>query len=249
MPRRLRVSPGAAARLILVMTFATGGHPLADEDADQPDRSRRRAPRRPARRACRRDDHGNHGNHHANDRYRERVAVLIKLLRTYLRPYKRPIRLVVLFQLRADARDPLPARRSTPTSSTTAWSPATPATSCASAASCSPSRSCRSLCAIGRRLLRRPHRDGPRPRHARGHLRPGADVLGARGRPVRRAVADHPHHQRRAAGADARADDVHADGDRRRSCASAASSWRCGRTCRCRRCCWSSCRCWSCWCR
>ena len=47
---------------------------------------------------------------------------------------------------------------------------------------------------------------------------------------VRRAVAHHPHHERRAAGADARADDLHADGRRRRSCASAASSWRCGRT-------------------
>ncbi len=40
------------------------------------------------------------------------------------------------------------------------------------------------------------------------------DVLGARGEPVRCALADHPQHQRRAAGADARADDLH-DDDRR----------------------------------
>ena len=61
--------------------------------------------------------------------------------------------------------------------------------------------------------------------------------------PVRRAVADHPDHQRRPAGADAGADDLHADGVgadhvRRRHRPGAAS-----RTCRSRRCCWSSCRC------
>ena len=59
-------------------------------------------------------------------------------------------------------------------------------------------------------LLRRAHRDGVRPRHPRRRSSHRvADVLRARGRPVRRAVADHPHHQRRPAGADARADDLH----------------------------------------
>ncbi len=38
------------------------------------------------------------------------------------------------------------------------------------------------------------------------------DVLVPRGQPLRRTVADHPHHERRAAGADARAADLHADG-------------------------------------
>ena len=44
---------------------------------------------------------------------------------------------------------------------------------------------------------------GARPGHAGGRLRPGAVLLRPRGRPVRRAVADHPDHQRRAAGPDA----------------------------------------------
>ena len=45
-------------------------------------------------------------------------------------------------------------------------------------------------------------------------LPPRRRVLRARGRPVRRAVADHPQHERRAAGADARADVVHDAGRR-----------------------------------
>ena len=69
---------------------------------------------------------------------------------------------------------------------------------------------------------------------------PGHRLLGAGGRPVRRAVADHPHHQRRAAGADARADDVHAarrraDHDRRRRDHGAARGRRAVvRSCSCR---------------
>ena len=78
-----------------------------------------------------------------------------------------------------------------------------------------------------RGLLRRARRDGARPRPARGGLHAGRRVLRARGVAVRRAVAHHPHHERRAAGADARAHDVHDAGlrpdprDRRRR------SWRC----------------------
>ena len=58
-----------------------------------------------------------------------------------------------------------------------------------------------------RRVLRRQGRDGLRPRPAGQPLPPGHRLLRPRGRRVRRAVADHPHHQRRAAGADARRDD------------------------------------------
>ena len=103
-------------------------------------------------------------------------------------------------------------------------------TSCDSAASCSASRSCRSsprsppsTSAQGR--------DGVRPRPARRDLPQGRRVQRARGVEVRRAVADHPQHERRAAGADARADDLHAAGlradprDRRRD------HRRCSRTC------------------
>ena len=56
-----------------------------------------------------------------------------------------------------------------------------------------------------------------------GDLPPGRRVLRPRGRPVRRAVADHPHHQRRAAGADARRDDLHDAGRRADHVRSAAS--------------------------
>ena len=70
----------------------------------------------------------------------------------------------------------------------------------------------------------------------------GHRLLQPGGRPLRRAVADHPHHQRRAAGADARADDVHAadrraDHGRRRR-----RSWPCGRTSGCRPSCSSASR-------
>ena len=74
----------------------------------------------------------------------------------------------------------------------------------------------------GRRgLLRQPGRDELRARPAQQPLPPGHRLLGARGRRVRRAVADHAHHERRAAGADAHGDAVHdggrrADHDRRR---------------------------------
>ena len=62
---------------------------------------------------------------------------------------------------------------------------------------------------------------------------------------LRRAVADHPHHQRRAAGADARADDAARCSSPRRSRASAASSWPCARTSACRGSCRQRSRCWS----
>ena len=63
--------------------------------------------------------------------------------------------------------------------------------------------------------------------------------------PVRRALADHPHHQRRPAGPDAGADDVHPDGLGADHVRRRHRSWRSARTCRCRRCCWSWCRCWA----
>src|SRR6266511_2408883 len=63
-----------------------------------------------------------------------------------------------------------------------------------------------------RRLLRRPDGHGRRARPAPGDLRPGAGLLHQRGRPLRHAVADHPDHQRRPAGPDAGAADLHADG-------------------------------------
>ena len=73
-----------------------------------------------------------------------------------------------------------------------------------------------------RRLLRRADRHGLRPRRARRDLRPGAGLLRPRGQPVRRPVADHPEHQRRAAGADAGADVLHDAASPRRSPWSAA---------------------------
>ena len=76
-------------------------------------------------------------------------------------------------------------------------------------------------CSVARGLLRRPHRDGLRARRARRDLPPGRHLLPARAAALRRAVADHPQHQRRPAGADARADGLHhrgllADHDGRR---------------------------------
>ena len=53
---------------------------------------------------------------------------------------------------------------------------------------------------------------------------------------VRRAVADHPHHQRRPAGADAGRHDAARWRSPRRSRSSAASSWPCSRTWACRGC-------------
>ena len=69
-----------------------------------------------------------------------------------------------------------------------------------------------------RRLLRRPHRDGASAatcarRSSTGSARSPTREVAA----VRRAVADHPQHQRRAAGADAGADDLHDRGRPRRS--------------------------------
>ena len=66
---------------------------------------------------------------------------------------------------------------------------------------------------------------GLRPRRAQRPVPPGHRLLGPGGGPLRGAVAHHPHHQRRAAGADARADDLHAAGGRAHHHASAASSW------------------------
>ncbi len=64
----------------------------------------------------------------------------------------------------------------------------------------------------GRGRLRGAHGDVVRPRPARRGLPPGRLVLRPRGRAVRHAVADHPRHQRRAAGPDAHAADLLAGG-------------------------------------
>ena len=63
-----------------------------------------------------------------------------------------------------------------------------------------------------RRPLRRASGDGLRARRPPRPVPPGHRLLGPRGRHVRRAVAHHPHHQRRAAGPDARRDVLHDDG-------------------------------------
>ncbi len=65
-----------------------------------------------------------------------------------------------------------------------------------------------------RRPLRRTRRDELRARRAARHLPAGQQLLRPRGRPVRRPVADHARHQRRAAGPDARRPRLH-DDDRR----------------------------------
>ena len=72
-----------------------------------------------------------------------------------------------------------------------------------------------------RRLVRCAYVDEPRPRPARGPLPAGRHLLDPRGPGVRCSLADHPQHQRRDAGADARADGLHhrglrADHDGRR---------------------------------
>ena len=61
-------------------------------------------------------------------------------------------------------------------------------------------------------LVRRAYGDGLRPRRPRRDLPPGRHLLPARGAALRRALADHPRDQRRPAGADARADGLHARG-------------------------------------
>ena len=134
--------------------------------------------------------------------------VLIRLLRTYLRPYKRPLTAVVLLQfvgtmaslylpsLNADIIDNGVAKGDTGyILRTGGWMLVVTAVQI--------------VCSIvavyfGARTAMRFGRDV---RAAR--LPPGRDVLRPGGRPLRRAVADHPHHQRRAAGADAGRDDLH----------------------------------------
>ena len=64
-----------------------------------------------------------------------------------------------------------------------------------------------------RGLVRRQDRDELRPRRPRRDLPPRRHVLPARGAGLRCPEPDHPPDQRRPAGADARADVVHADGD------------------------------------
>ena len=155
----------------------------------------------------------------------ERVTVLIRLLRDYLRPYRRDLCVRGGAPACPDARDPVPAdseRRHHRQRRDHRQHPLHLADRRVHARGGARADHLRDR----RGLLRRPDRDGAGPRPAAGRLQPGPGLLRPRGRPFRHAVADHPEHQRRPAGADAGADDVHADGRRPRSCASAASSWR-----------------------
>ena len=140
--------------------------------------------------------------------------MLVRLLRDRLRPYRRWL----LGHRRAAAAGhdggAVPAEPERRHHRQRRLARATPATSCAPAAGCCRSASCQIACSVvavyfGARTAMSFGRD------VRGALfRPGRQLLRARGRAVRRAVADHPHHQRRAAGADARRDDLHDDGRR-----------------------------------
>ena len=153
--------------------------------------------------------------------WRPRSRRMIRLLRSYLRPYRGRIVLVLALLLDPGDRQPVPARRSTATSSTRASPRATPTTSSASAALMlvvSLALGVTSILGVywGAQI-------------AMGF---GRDVRSAIFRKVqtfsqvevnqlRAAVADHPQHERRPAGADGRvhgpdADDLGADPDHRR---------------------------------
>ena len=170
--------------------------------------------------------------------------MLIRLLRIYLRPYRKAIAAIVLLQLvQTLATLYLPTLNADiidngVVTGDTGYIVRIGGVMLGDHAWCrSPARSAPSTSA-----------PGPRWRWAATsgrRLPPGPGVLRPRGRPVRRAVADHPDHQRRAAGPDAGADDLHADGVgpdhvRRRHHPGAAP----GRAAV-RRCCSSRCRCWS----
>ena len=131
---------------------------------------------------------------------------------SYLAPYRRPL---AARRRCCSSSAPWPrctCPASTPTSSTTASSPATPATSCAPARHARRSSLVQIVCSVGAVWFGARTAMGVRPRRPRGAVPPGRHVLQPRGAALRRAVADHPQHQRRAAGADAGADGVHADG-------------------------------------
>ena len=139
--------------------------------------------------------------------------MLIRVLRNHLRPYRRLLLLIVGLQIVAvSASLTLPALNADiidkgVLTGDTAYIRSTGAEMLAF--SRDPDRLRRR-----RRVLRRQGGDELRPRPARSALPPRHRLLGPGGGPVRRPVAHHPDHQRRAAGADARGDGVH-DGGRR----------------------------------
>ena len=149
------------------------------------------------------------------DGVRRETLMLIRLLISHLRPVPADARARRSSCRRCRRWPRCTCRASTPTSSTRASPPATPATSGAIGAL----MLLVTLVQVG--VRGRP----PCTSASKAAMGFGRDVrsglfhqvtglLGPGGRPVRRAVADHPHHQRRAAGADAGADDVHAAGRR-----------------------------------
>ena len=124
----------------------------------------------------------------------ERTPVLIKLLRTYLRPYKTPITFVVLLQLAgtianlylptlfADIIDNGVIKGDTGYIMKIGGIMLAISLGQAVASVAAVFFGARTAMAAGRDI--------------RGqHLRPGDGLLHPRGRQVRRAVADHPHHQ------------------------------------------------------
>ena len=124
----------------------------------------------------------------------ERFSVLIRLLRTYLRPYKKPIGLLVLLQLlqtcatlylptlNADIIDNGVVKGDT--GYILRFGALMIGVSLVQV-----------VCNIGAVYYGARTAVGARPGRPRRRLRPGAVLLGARGRPVRRALADHPYDQ------------------------------------------------------
>ena len=128
--------------------------------------------------------------------------MLLRILRTHLAPYKPWLAAIVVLQFTATvAMLYLPSLNADIIDKVWPW--ATPATSGTSAGSCSVSRWSRSSA----RSSRSPARPERRCRSAATCARRSSTGSGPsrpRGRAVRRAVPDHPQHQRRPAGADAR---------------------------------------------
>ena len=119
------------------------------------------------------------------------TSVLLTLLRAYLRPYRRPVALVVLFQLVSTiASLYLPGLNAQiidlgVVTGDTGYIVRTGGVMLR--------RDARPDRVLRRRgLLRRPHRDGAGQGPARVGLRHGRVLRRPGGRPVRRAVADHP---------------------------------------------------------
>ena len=196
----LRRSPGTTAGMLVLLVIASVRSELADPDvldADgwSPCCSTACWSARPTPRGS-------------------RLTMLIQLLRTHLRPYKRPIALVVLLQLVQTLA--------------TLYLPTLNADIIDNGVVTGDTGYIMRIGGMmlgvtaGADRLRRsaPSTSAPAPRwRSAGTCAPRIfdrvqELLGPRGRPVRRAVADHPHHQRRPAGPDAGADDLHADGVR-----------------------------------